>query len=580
MKKKYIVAIVVAVLIVLAEIGFAIYKNTKNNERNYEIAQINNYNYFVLNQEEKYGVIDKEGKIVIPAKYSQIKIPNPEKDIFFCYNGENSEVLNNKGEKIYTEFASVEPIKLSNVISDLIYEKTVLKYEENGKFGLIDFNGKKIVNNIYENIEGLPNKEGELIAKKEGKTGIINIKGAILVDFKYDGITIDNYYQEEGKYKNAGYIVSNTTTEGYRYGYVNVEGKEIIPVEYNELSRITEIQEESTPYFILAKNGQYGVIKNQEKIINNEYQSIRYENENKVFVLEKSKKYGVSSIDGNIVVPLEYDQIDITGKYLYAKKGESVKVLDKQGKEAQVKANESYLQTPNEKYQIKIINSEDGISYGVVNQSEQEIIPQNYNYIEYLYDNYFIACSKDGKLGVINDKKEEKIPFKYETLQKIENCKIIKAIAPTDKVTQIYSSKMEKICELKNATLKQEEQYLKIFNDDELKYVDTVSEKEVSNTEVYKNNNLFTKQENNKWGYCDNSGNIKVEPQYEKVTEFNKYGFAGIKQDGKWGVINNKGEIVLKPTYTIKTSDEPYFIGEYYQIQYGYGEKYYSNKIL
>ena len=53
-------------------------------------------------------------------------------------------------------------MKLSNVISDLIYEKTVLKYEENGKFGLIDFNGKKIVNNIYENIEGLPNKEDML----------------------------------------------------------------------------------------------------------------------------------------------------------------------------------------------------------------------------------------------------------------------------------------------------------------------------------------------------------------------------------------------------------------------------------
>ena len=31
------------------------------------------------------------------------------------------------------------------------------------------------------------------------------------------------------------------------------------------------------------------------------------------------------------------------------------------------------------------------------------------------------------------------------------------------------------------------------------------------------------------------------------VTEFNKYGFAGIKKGGKWGVVNIKGEIIQEP---------------------------------
>ena len=51
--------------------------------------------------------------------------------------------------------------------------------------------------------------------------------------------------------------------------------------------------------------------------IKNEYQSISYDESNKLLVIEKTKKYGVASIEGNVIVPTEYNQIDITGVYLY-----------------------------------------------------------------------------------------------------------------------------------------------------------------------------------------------------------------------------------------------------------------------
>ena len=34
-------------------------------------------------------------------------------------------------------------------------EKNVLSYEENGKFGLVDFSGKKLTNAVYEKVESL-----------------------------------------------------------------------------------------------------------------------------------------------------------------------------------------------------------------------------------------------------------------------------------------------------------------------------------------------------------------------------------------------------------------------------------------
>ena len=37
-------------------------------------------------QDNKYGVINKNGDIVIDANYDIIEIPNPAKDIFICKN--------------------------------------------------------------------------------------------------------------------------------------------------------------------------------------------------------------------------------------------------------------------------------------------------------------------------------------------------------------------------------------------------------------------------------------------------------------------------------------------------------------
>ncbi len=62
------------------------------------------------------------------------------------------------------------------------------------------------------------------------------------------------------------------------------------------------------------------------------------------------------------------------------------------------------------------------------------------------------------------------------------------------------------------------------------------------------------------------------------VTEFNSYGFAGIKLDGKWGVINSNGDVIQEPVYVID-SISPEFIGTYYKASQWYGNNYYTNEI-
>ena len=68
-----------------------------------------------------------------------------------------------------------------------------------------------------------------------------------------------------------------------------------------------------------------------------------------------------------------------------------------------------------------------------------------------------------------------------------------------------------------------------------------------------------------------------VEAQYDEVTEVNEFGYAAVKKEGKWGVINSKGEKILEPTYKFQEGIEPSFISTYYQVEYGFGEVYYTN---
>lgn len=575
MKKRYIIILSIAILIIIAIASVIICNIVVENGKSYEIEQIKEYNYFIVKQNNIYGVMDKKGNIIITPEYSEVKIPNPEKAIFVCYQGDKSKVLNENKEEILTQYNDVQPIRLKNIASDLMYEKKVLKYAKDGKYGLISFEGKEIARPIYDEIDSLSYKEGELLVKQDEKYGVINIKGNKLVDVEYDTIAVDEYYTDENRYQYAGYIVSIRTEAGYRYGYLNNKGKEILKTEYNEISRVTEIQDNDNSYLICAKNGQYGVTKNGEQLVENEYQSIRYDASNKVFVIEKSKKYGIANIDGKLIVPVEYNQIDITGIYLYAQNEQGTTVYNSNGAQANIDANVAILNTSNEKYKIRI-NNEDGTKYGVINKEGKQLIEEKYNYIEYLYDNYFIVSYENGKLGVVDDKENVKIEVNKDSLQKIQGTDLIQTTLTESKTTQIYSKTMEKIDEMQEATIEVEENYIKIYNETETKYLDK-NGKELKNTEVYLNNKLFVKVEGNQYGFVDSNGKLVVDYKYDKAYEFNSYGFAAVKKDGKWGAINEQGQEVIAPIYEIQEQGEPTFIGNYYRVTYGFGEFYYTD---
>lgn len=576
MKKKIIIPIILFLLIIIGLLIYFFVKNKEKENRDYQIEQITDYKYFVSKSQDsqKFGVIDTNGNVVIDEQYDDVQIPNPSKAVFICINGDSSKVFNSEAQEIYTEFGEISTLRLKNTSSDLIYEKSVLKYEQNGKFGLIGIDGKKLTEPIYDSIDTLQYKEGELIVKQNDKYGIINQKGYILVDIEYDEITADGFYDMETQYRYDGYIVANKTDMGYRYGYVSHDGKQILDLLYNDLKRITNISDEE-PYLLVAENGRYGVMKKSTQIISNEYQSISYDASNNIFVVQKGQKYGVMDFSGKQIIECKYPQIDVKGRNIYVTKDDNmVEVYDTSGNLTNMSSDVIYIDIPEkDDYSIRIQTIDQNTTYQICKEGEDDV-QEEYQYIEYLENDLFVASKSGGNLGIIDLNGDVKTEFKYSSIQIIPNTDLIQMVN-TDNITVDFADKTAKIItQMANVTITNNEHFIKLSNSNESKYIN-LDGKEISNIEAYPNNLLFAVSKDGKWGYTDKDGNIKVEAIYDKVTEFNKYGFAGVLKDGKWGIIKQDGTILVQPSYEIDSQIEPYFIGEYYQVKYGLGQMYY-----
>ena len=579
MKKKVIVVLSIIILI----IGIiSIIKYNKNKSKfNYTIEQISEVNYFLLMQNNKYGVINKNGDIVVDPIYDVVEIPNASKSVFICKgnydqnSGEyNIQVFNDKKEPILYQYYTVEAIKLNNVESNGNYEKSVLKYKSDNKYGLIDFNGNKITDAIYDSIEGFNYREGILLVKKSDKYGIINIKGASIIKPKYDEILCDEYYTTDSKYDKSGYIVGTKTDKGMRYGYIDgIKRKQILKNEYNDIYRITDKIDDNNIYLVAFKDGKAGVYQNKKKIINNEYEDILYNANNDLLTLQKTSKQGVSKFDGTTIIPIEYDNIFFAGEYINAQKGDKIDIYNFDG----TKENSEYISrksVADKKYEI-VSTSDD--KYKIINNENNKVIDDNYQYVQYLFKNYF-SVTKDNKYGIIDSDGNTILDFKYNIVRLLENSNVIQVIDDKSNI-ELLDENLKSIIKIKDANIYTYDNYFKVYSDDSVQYFDK-SGKKLESKDVFPNNKLFAYKEINKWGFKDKDGNIVVKPIYDMVTEFNEYGYAGIKSKNKWGSINENGDVIKEPTYEVESNIIPSFIKEYYQVDLGYGEPYYTNEAI
>ena len=549
-----IIAIIITIILVLI-IGIIIVINL-NKDKTVEPIEEEPYEYFVMHSlDDKYGVIDKKGNEIIENKYSNMYIPNPAEDVFFCFTNEQEyAILDSKGNDIFTDFSSVMPITISDATLEM--EKKVLCYEENGKYGLVDYTGKKLTDAIYDEVISLNNKPGCIRVKKDELYGVLDSEGNVIVDVKYNSVEGDEFSSQDEGYLKTGYIISEKTNTGIIYGYIDYNGKELISPKYESITRALKYDTDDIN-IIYIENGKKDIKKNKKTIIKPRFQSINYYTNSNIFVVDRNGKYGFYDIDGKEILKPEYETYSVAGNYISVKKGDESRLYDLHGNLVNTNIYKSIIETENPSYFIA--QTEDGF-YSIISKDVE--IKDRYTFISYAFDNFFIFTNEDGLSGVLNIFTGIEIPAEYENIILLENATALEARKGQD--VEIYSKDLQKTLTMTNGIVESVGNgYISVYSDTELKYVNTEGNI-VPNTEVYPDLNLYSYQtDDGKWGFADKNGNIVVECKYDRVTELNEYGFAGICQSGKWGVIDSTGKVIVVPEYEIQTYYSPNFIGKY-----------------
>lgn len=544
--------LIIIFIIIICVLGILIF--TKKQSKTDMKTTEEEYEYFTMySLDNKIGVVDKKGKIIIEPEYTQIYIPNQSEDVFICLNDESYTILNSKKSEIFKDFDDISVIMISE--NSLEMEKNVLSYQEDGLYGLVDLSGKKLTNPIYESVASLKNKPGEILVKKDGFYGVLDSQGNVIIPEKYNTVKGDEYCSEETGYQKTGYIISEKTKTGIIYGYADYTGKVLVSPKYESIARALEYEDEDI-YLIVMDHGKKGVIKNKKQIIKNKYQSINYYNTSNVFIVEKNGKYGFFNQLGKEILEPQYTKYSIAGNYIFVEKDDKSQLFDIHGNLVNSNHYKSITETENPSYFIA--ENEEGYS-SIISKDIQ--IDEKYTQISYAFDNFFIFTNEEGKTGLLNVYTGIEIEPEYDSILLTGTVNALEA--RKDNIVDIYSKNIEKVLTIEEGIVENiGEDFLVVYSKEEKYYLNKSGEI-ISNTEVYPDLKLYSIQKDGKWGFADKTGKIVVDCKYDIVTELNEYGFAGVCQDDKWGVIDENGKVIVVPSYEIETYYYPKFIGQY-----------------
>lgn len=172
--------------------------------------------------------------------------------------------------------------------------------------------------------------------------------------------------------------------------------------------------------------------------------------------------------------------------------------------------NRSIYKTENESYRISTLLNNNITYYGITDNNENQLVEENYRYIEYLYNNYFIASDDTGNLGVINSNGKVLLDFKYSSIQKIKGKNILQAIENETYLTEIYSYDMKNVLKIEDAIIEIQDDYVIVSNADTKNYLDN-------------NGNVITDTSNLKsTGFPETIGEYKKEQPTLEIVYYTK----------------------------------------------------------
>jgi len=269
------------------EKGYLIFnlKGERKIELNFKEIKPLKEDYFIVQVGDSIGLLNSNLGFVIPAIYEDITLI---KDSIFSYQLDEKKGLITHSGRILT-------LPVYNEFSSFDEHSQIIIARLGSKMFYLNLDGSKFISSTFEYFPKALNTahfyNGNAIFYKNGKFGIINSKGKILLKPTFTTL---------GKVSNAVPVTKNGI-----WGFMDITGKIILDYNFTSIDGFFNLG------FIVEFDGLLGLLGNDLKpILSLNHQSIKRIGEN-YLVAKKDGKYGVYSVAGEQVVPFNFDLIQL-----------------------------------------------------------------------------------------------------------------------------------------------------------------------------------------------------------------------------------------------------------------------------
>lgn len=510
---------------------FAVFTEEGKQLTDFTLDSISSFqrNYAVFYQNERQGLIDRDGHIKAEPIYREIKIAGDQInarlfDQWIFLNGENKISQTTNADSVQAVSNHLYKVRRMNNVS---FTDTNLKpfgdgpfnaigtfingraiVELNGKKGIIGDNAKLIINPQYESLWWTSTYI--LAAKKqEGK-----IKWLILDPTGKQKTTrlYDEILKQDGgifKVKNKGY-----------WGVVNEDGKEIIACVYDSI-----LQHRGNFIAVRFRN-QYGIISLQEQwIVPPRYNASELIDENH-FIERTPKTWFLKSFTGEVIY-FSDNRFEVRGDHIleYLPSG-TIWKIDLQGRITQ-------RQAPPEEPVQKIFPEQEGLraiqrdgKFGFVDNRGRLRIANRYEDV-YSFSEGLAAAKIRGKWGFINHQDKIEIQPTYEQVTSFSGGY---ALVRQKGLNGLIDQKGNQVLPTRYDN------------------IDVLESKR------------FRITQNNLLGLADVNGKILINPKFDYLEDINN-GYIIVGREGKFGLINAQGISTIPLMYDALIFDA--FHGQY-----------------
>ncbi|TNE82190.1 MAG: WG repeat-containing protein [Bacteroidetes bacterium] len=307
-------------------------------------------NLFIVKDRMKSGIIDTSGNVVLEPSYDRIYKLNygrkkDEDQLFSISDGKQYGVFSlEHGLILKPSYDNISMLNNRYIVTGV-----------GNLHGLYTLDGKQLLAEEFRFITAGKAQYGArypklIIAYKDSLTLLLDSAGNNILKEKiidYSVVKNDKGIRLYSRSYNSNDFMLIVTEKG-KSGILNTElGEMVIPAEYDEISMMIENGANHDTYFVVKKNGKYGVVNQQHKIqIEPRFDALQlYGNETYVrqfngqiipvmtFVGKLGNRYGLVNTKDSIVLPFTYSELTKLGVNTYkAKFGNHYKLIDASGK--------------------------------------------------------------------------------------------------------------------------------------------------------------------------------------------------------------------------------------------------------